>query len=259
MGYKLGEGETGRSSRRDERPSRSRAGPWRSGAGGRTGSRQGGEEGEKEEKGERYEEEKEKKKEKPDPSTVSSSESLDARLDGTMAKQACKKDPNALYKGTGLDSREKVRRRVARRARRAMRKKSKKGSSSEDSGSSGTSRRSVGLGEDETVFQQASKVKLVATGFPGTLACQALSQMRSVLLSEIGTEDRPGTLKACALAYFRQQLSRKASGPAQRELLSIATAVDMMLNGNAAGALDVLIQRFKSCETMLAGCHWTVA
>ena len=202
---------------------------------------------------------KEKKKEKPDPSTVSSSESLDARLDGTMAKQACKKDPNALYKGTGLDSREKVRRRVARRARRAMRKKSKKGSSSEDSGSSGTSRRSVGLGEDETVFQQASKVKLVATGFPGTLACQALSQMRSVLLSEIGTEDRPGTLKACALAYFRQQLSRKASGPAQRELLSIATAVDMMLNGNAAGALDVLIQRFKSCETMLAGCHWTVA
>ena len=76
----------------------------------------------------------------------------------------------------------------------------------------------------------------MATGFPGTLACQALSQMRSVLLSEIGNEDRPGMLKACALAYFRQQVARKATGPAQRELLSIATAVDLIL--------DVLIQRY---------------
>ena len=109
---------------------------------------------------------KEKKKEKPDPSTVSSSESLDARLDGTMAKQACKKDPNALYKGTGLDSREKVRCRVARRARRAMRKKSKKGSSSEDSGSSGTSRRSVGLGGRDSV-PAGLKGEAGGNGVPG--------------------------------------------------------------------------------------------
>ena len=58
MGHKLGEGETGRGRRRDGRPSCSRAGPWRNGAGGGAGPREGGKEGEKEEEGKRDEEEK---------------------------------------------------------------------------------------------------------------------------------------------------------------------------------------------------------
>ena len=202
---------------------------------------------------------KSKKEEKAEKEEESSTESGGIRLNGTMARQACRKKPKELFSGTGLDPTERVRQRVARRARRAMKRKGKKDSSSSGSSSSKSSRRSSERGEEETVFQQASKVKLVATGFPGTLACQALCQMRSVLLSEIGNEDRPGVLKACALAYFRQQLSRKANGPAHRELLNTATAIDLILSGNAAGALDVLIQRFKSCESTLAGCHWTVA
>jgi hypothetical protein len=203
-------------------------------------------------------ERKEKKKERADRS-LSSVTSEEVKVDGTMPRQAAKKSADALFRGTGLDARQHVRRKVARRARRALKKRSKKDSSTSGSGSSGSSRGSTAFADDETVFEKASKVKVVATGYPGTLTSQTMSHMRSVLLSEIGTEDKPGMLKACALAYFRQQVAKKASGPAQRELLWLATSIDMILNGNVAGVLDLMTQRFKSCESVLSGCHWSVA
>jgi len=202
---------------------------------------------------------KEKRKGVGDRRARSASSEETVKMDGTMAKRAAKKKPGDLFRGTGLDPKEKVRRQVAKRARRSIRKKSKKDDSTLSSGSTGSSGDSQVEAEEETVFQQASKVRLVASGFPGTLASQTLAQMRTVLLSEVGSEDRPGVLKGCALAYFRQHVSKRSTGPAQRELLSIATSIDMMLNGNAAGAMDILVQRFKSVESTLTGCHWTVA
>ena len=202
---------------------------------------------------------KEKRKGVGDRRARSASSEETVKMDGTMAKRAAKKKPGDLFRGTGLDPKEKVRRQVAKRARRSIRKKSKKDDSTLSSGSTGSSGDSQVEAEEETVFQQASKVRLVASGFPGTLASQTLAQMRTVLLSEVGSEDRPGVLKGCALAYFRQHVSKRSTGPAQRELLSIATSIDMMLNGNAAGAMDILVQPFKSVESTVTGCHWTVA
>ena len=109
------------------------------------------------------------------------------------------------------------------------------------------------------MFQQSSKVRRVAVGYPGSLACQALAQMRSNLLAEIGSEDRPGSIRPVAVAYYRQQLARKATGPAQRECLTIAAAVDQLLGGNPAAAMDILLQRLKSCESSMMGTHWTVS
>ena len=44
-----------------------------------------------------------------------------------------------------------------------------------------------------------------------------------------------------------------------RELRTVAAAMDMMLVGNFAGALDLLMQRFKSIEMSCNDCNWAVA
>lgn len=94
---------------------------------------------------------------------------------------------------------------------------------------------------------------------PGELSAQTLNAMRAQLLSEIGSEDKPGSLKGVAVAYFRQALLRKSSGPMQRELLTLAAGVCCLLNGKVAAATDIFLQRFKSCEAVLGGSHYTVA
>ena len=61
------------------------------------------------------------------------------------------------------------------------------------------------------------------------------------------------------VAYYRQCLQRRSTGPAQRELLTISAAVDLAMSGNVAGSLDILLQRLKSAESTLSGTHWTVS
>lgn len=203
--------------------------------------------------------EKKIRKEKEELKGGSSSSLKEAALDGTQARLAARKTLMAVFAGTGLDPREKVRRRVASRARTVVKKKRHKSRSSSSSGSSGSSRAHSPEAADEGVFHQESKVRLVAASQPGALACQALSHMRGLLLSEIGSADQPGVVKGCAVAYYRQCLQRKSSGPAQRELFTIAAAVDQAMSGNVAGCLDTLLQRLKSSESTLAGTHWTVS
>jgi hypothetical protein len=62
-----------------------------------------------------------------------------------------------------------------------------------------------------------------------------------------------------ALLYYRNALSRKAAGAQGRELLTLSTAIDALLKGRAAHALDILCQRVKSQEAVLNGTHWAVA
>ena len=44
-----------------------------------------------------------------------------------------------------------------------------------------------------------------------------------------------------------------------RELLNLATAIDLLLRGRAAHALDVLTQRLKAQESVSQGTQWSVA
>lgn len=181
------------------------------------------------------------------------------RLDGTRPRQANQKKARMLFAGTGLDPRDKVRNRVARRARKHMKKKAEKNSSSA-SGSETQSSSSVDGDEvEETLFDQGSKVRGLAEYHPGALASQALRVMRSSLLQERGTEDRPNTLPAVAVAYFRQHLNRKAQGPTARELMTLCHAVDQLLKARPASAMDCMIQRIKSIEQTMAGSHWSVS
>eukprot|EP00435_Cladocopium_sp_Y103_P005229 s4303_g1.t1 len=165
----------------------------------------------KKQKKDKKEEKTKPKEKKPRAEEEISSSSESVKLDGSRAKVAAKKQPMSLFSGAGLDPREKVRRKVSKKARRALSRKGKKEDSRRSSKSSSSSVTSMAEEGDESVFQQSSKVRMVAIGYPGTLASQALAQMHSNLLSEIGAEERPGSLRACAVSYFRQQLARKAT------------------------------------------------
>ena len=206
------------------------------------------------------EKKKEKKKRKKESAESIASGSEDkAKTDGSQAKRASIKKSQALFEGTGLDSREKVRSRVARLARRKMKKKSEKsGASSSGSADSSNSRHGTS-GAEESLFDPASKVQMLAEQFPGALTCQAMAQMRQGLLQEIGHQDKPNTLNPVAVSYCRQNLMRRASGPVQRELLTLSHSLDMVLRGRAASAADTLTQRIKSIEHTILGSHWTVS
>eukprot|EP00438_Fugacium_kawagutii_P006828 Skav227026 [mRNA] locus=scaffold456:236256:249187:+ [translate_table: standard] len=196
-----------------------------------------------------------KEKEKEEESSSSSDHSLKT---GGKAKAASTKSGEALYEGTGLDPRERVRSKVARLARRFVKKGHKESSSQEGTGSSSSSEAEEG--EAEHIFSQTNKVRAVAEKFPGVLTSQALAIMRESLIQEQGMIDEGTGVRPAALAYFKQKLARSCSGPAHRELYTLATAVDHLVRNRPSAAADVLIQRMKSTEaTVVGGSHWTVA
>jgi hypothetical protein len=61
----------------------------------------------------------------------------------------------------------------------------------------------------ENLFAAGSKVRTLAERYPGALTSHALSQMRTTLIHQ----DRPNTLAPVGVAYCRQHLLRKATGP----------------------------------------------
>ena len=99
---------------------------------------------------------------------------------------------------------------VARLARRHLRKRAEKSSSS-NTGTSSSGSSVDGLDKsEETIFEAASKVRVISEAYPGALANQAINQMRLTLLQEVGFEDRPNVLYPAAVAYYRQHFA--ASG-----------------------------------------------
>eukprot|EP00438_Fugacium_kawagutii_P003222 Skav200450 [mRNA] locus=scaffold1922:174537:176099:- [translate_table: standard] len=201
---------------------------------------------------------KEKKDKKEKKAEKGSSRSVDSMYDGARARACSQKKPKALFSGTGMDPREKVRARVSKRARKFVAKRGKPSSSSSSTSSSGDEEGDIQVGE-ENIFQQATKVRAVAENYPGTLSAAALAQMRSCLMQERGFEDSRGSLQPVALQYMRQTMQRKASGGVLREILTVSTAIDHLVRGRAVQALDVLVQRLKSVESSLCGTHWSVS
>ena len=81
--------------------------------------------------------------------------------------------------------------------------------------------------------------------------------MRANLLH--GATRESNGVEPVAMLYLRQHLHRRASGPALRELVTLAIAVDQLLRARPSRALDTLLQRFKAVEAGLMGAHWSVA
>lgn len=200
------------------------------------------------------------KKDKKDPKK-SGSEDADKEppQDGTKPKLASQKSLRAVFGGTGLDPRDKVRSKVARRAKRYLRKKTNKSTSS-SSGSSDSSSLSGLEDGEETLFEQETKVKTLSVKFPGALAAQTLTQMRATLLQGQGLEEPKGGFhQGVPLQYFRTHLHHRVQGPAHREMLTLAAALDSLCRGRGAQTADIISQRLKACESTLAGTHYSVA
>jgi hypothetical protein len=214
----------------------------------------------KERKKEKQKEKRAKKRNRRESATEDSGKTEEPiRLDGSRARQACQKKARLLFAGTGLDPKDRVRNKVARKARQHLKKRTEKNSSSSSQDGSHTSSSAGPEDVEESIFEEGSKVRVIAEHFPGALSSQALRSMRSTLLQEIGSEDRPNTLQPVAVAYYRQQLQRRAGGPTARELMTLCHSVDQLLKGKASSAMDVMIQRIKSIEQSLAGSHWSVS
>ena len=112
--------------------------------------------------GEKAKGSKEDKVKKVSSSTGSSSRSV--QLNGKRPRGAVTKSQEALFAGTGLDPREKVRRRVMRLAKKAVKKKSKDKSSS-NSRSSSTEDSPSGLEDMETaLFDRVQRVQTFVRG-----------------------------------------------------------------------------------------------
>ena len=180
--------------------------------------------------------------------------------DGSTPMADSTKTQEALFSGTGLDPKDKVRRKVVRKARSYLgkRKKDKSSSSGTSSTTSGTERE-VEDPEEMSLFQETAKCKALCERFPGVLTQASLVAMRESLLLEMGAEAEVSGPKASAVMYARQQLAKKATGPVLREVLNLCTSLDHIIRGNPARAADVITQRLKSLELIMAGTHWSIA
>ena len=196
---------------------------------------------------------KEKKKRKKDPEDPLPGERKKEdvkKLDGRHPRVAGQKKPQTLFEGTGLDAREKIRARVRNRARKFVSKRKEKSStSSRGSTSSSTTEEEEGT-VAEGLYLEVNKARAVAERFPGILSYETLLMMQRSLLTQQGEDQQDFASRPVAIQYYRQEISRKASGALAREMLTLATSIDHLLRGRPAAACDVLCQRLKSCESM---------
>ena len=171
-------------------------------------------------------------------------------------KAIARKEPAALFAGTGLDPDPKVRRRLKRRIKRRLKKA--KDSSSSSAGSSSTS---TSEDVEEEILEDRSKVQKIAEMSPGTLAAASVQSMKTFVLQASGTtwSQDADSLPPIMSQYARQFLAARSSGGLLREAVTLAHLGDLLLQGRAAEALDAAAQRLKSLELIMAGQPWPTA
>ena len=174
----------------------------------------------------------------------------------TLAKRA-------KLKGDEQEAEEIKRRRKKRQSdddEGALRRKKARRVDDESSSVSGDSSGS------EPVFQKAStrEVDLVAMSKknPGCLLKSALKEM-SRYLSARGEASNENPAEGKVVSYLHQVLfpqHPKAGLRAQRDLMTLASVLDLLLDGEIGRGADMLIQRFKAIEGSLAADgNWAVA
>lgn len=172
---------------------------------------------------------------------------------------------HGLFRGTGLDPEVKPRRKLLRKARalnQSSKKKKKKHSSSSsgDGSSSSSSSSSSGTLTGEGLFDSEKKLLVIWKRYPGALACQALLETKQRLMTQAGTmwHEEKSSLPPVFTHYCRQSLLASMAPVMGQEAMTVSTTLDLMLQGKAAQACDVLAQRLKSLEALSKGAHWAV-
>ena len=205
--------------------------------------------GEKDEKEAQKEPEKEKKKKKKEKkkkkrARSSSSSASSSTSSGVRHKAVQQK---VMFGGSGLDPLKKARRWQRRKAQRyAQRSHGRGGDSKSDSSNEGI------FLKGQAIFGEPQRVRAVAMNFPGVLSAQTIENMQELMLAEAGQESaQQDSWVPTFLKYYRQMLSRRVSGPMNRELHTLRTVGDLVLRGQLPEAMDTLTQRVKSLEAQI--------
>ena len=177
------------------------------------------------------------------------------------------------FKGTPLDAKETVKKCLRRRKKKKKRSKKKSGkkrkrersSGSESNSSPGSeSSRSSSGGTIDSAdsghpFREGHRVKRLAKTIPGILTRHAADEMGRLLVQHVG-EESMYSIQPILLRYLRLHVMLKNPAPAQkRELLTLGHALDRLLRRDILGAMDLMMQRVKAIELVLAGSTWQVA
>ncbi len=190
---------------------------------------------------------KKRKKEKKDKKRRSekrgSSSGQKSCLDGRHPVTASQKKYQVLFAGTGLDAKERIRRRVAKKARKILSKKRGRSKSSSRSSTSSSSKSASRESEDEGLFMEDNKAKGVGGKCPGALCHESLKAMRQCLLAGQGEDLGGVNNRPVATMYFKQEIQRRASGPMAREMLNLSVSLDHLIRGRPAQAADTIAQR----------------
>ena len=141
-------------------------------------------------------------------------------------------------------------------------KKSKKDDKSDES-------RSSSSGSDDSVFRVAALpkgVERLRKIHPGRLASLTLLRLQELLQTALGggSAAEQNKLPAVARAYlhqiYLQAHGREALGVRNvKEMITLATAIDLICGNDGLRALDVLVQRLKALEVAQSQGGWTQA
>ena len=147
------------------------------------------------------------------------------------------------------------RREKQKRHKMRKKEKTKRRASSSDSAASSSVESGEGLSVDagRGATGLASRLERVAARRPGRLLARTLEAMQKCLAPGSGPlgDQRPPVM----FRYLQQALGsrHRLEGRNERELVTLATAVDYILKGDLERGLDVLSQCFKRVEAQAAG------
>lgn len=222
----------------------------------------GGEPPSKKEKKEKEKKEKKARRDEAEEKRAKGAEG-DVR-DDSDEDEKDRKPLEMMFGGTGLDPDSHRRRKVLQKARKIgqskKKKKKKSGSSGSRSSGSSSSKSSPSGAGGAALFSSDKKMKVVWKKYPGALTAASLSEAKERLLTASGTlwEKDRRSLPPLFVYYSRQHIMGGMSPPMAQETLTISMALDLILQGRAASAADVLSQRIKALECLSKGSHWTM-
>ena len=124
----------------------------------------------------------------------------------------------------------------------------------------------LGLGEPESLWGSSGglpSTPMLSQARPGELFADGVKQIKERLSTLFGDEalEREGRrpLMFYHEVLLRQTLTTELKKPVDREMRTLASALDMLLSGDLSRAGDILIQRYKALEESAVSGHWDLA
>lgn len=183
-----------------------------------------------------------------------------------LEKAKKKREPAGVLADRMADyhARQSMRKETKRHKSRKKRRKAKEMHIDEDSSQVSSSEGS----SEESGFLRSktsggmNPIQEKARRSPGKLLQGTLKEMSEFLVTRQGSEQDDEELVPVVMSYLTSVLIPSQGQMGMRntgELRNLAKALDMIIKGNVLGAADVLVQRFKSVESVATGSTWSQA